>query len=427
MSPRKPAGTTTTKRRAKAAAADRAASARTESDTNPGRVPEMFEIEAQPRRSSASIKVVGVGGAGGNALNRMIASGLTGVDFIAANTDLQALEQSNAPFKLQLGPQRTRGLGSGGDPAIGRAAAEEDESLVTEALEGADLVFITAGMGGGTGTGAAPVVARLARQNGALTVAVVSKPFQFEGRRRLRQAEEGMAELRAEVDTLIVIPNERLLTVVARDTPLSEAFAVADDVLLKATKGISDLVTVPGLVNLDFADVKTIMHNQGNALMGTGRASGADRAITAARQAIASPLLEDMSIAGATGVLLNITGGRDLSLHEVNEASQVVIEASGVEANVIFGAVIDPQLDGEMVVTVIATGFGGAAARPDRLRERAARPAAAEPDLAELTEDFTLSPETLKRPALWRAARRVPLPVGHDALDVPAFLRKHAE
>ena len=384
----------------------------------------MFEIEAQPRKRSASIKVIGVGGAGGNAVNRMIAADLSGVEFMTANTDMQALETSRAPLKLQLGPDRTRGLGSGGDPSVGRAAAEEDESLISEAMEHADMVFITAGMGGGTGTGAAPVVARLARQTGALTVAVVSKPFSFEGRRRQRQAEEGMDELRSEVDTLIVIPNERLLSVVARDMPLTEAFAVADEVLLKATKGISDLVTVPGLVNLDFADVRSIMHGQGNALMGTGRASGADRATAAARQAIASPLLEDMAITGATGVLLNITGGRDLSLHEVNEASQVVLEASGADANVIFGAVIDPTLDGEMVVTVIATGFGGAAkhreARIETKAERGSR------EIGDLAEDYSLSPD-LKRPALWRhGQRRLNVPSGAD-LDVPAFLRRQSD
>jgi len=276
-------------------------------------------------------------------------------------------------------------------------------------------------MGGGTGTGAAPVVARLARQTGALTVAVVSKPFMFEGRRRQRQAEEGMDELRSEVDTLIVIPNERLLSVVARDMPLTEAFAVAYEVLLKATKGISDLVTVPGLVNLDFADVRSIMHGQGNALMGTGRASGADRATAAARQAIASPLLEDMAITGATGVLLNITGGRDLSLHEVNEASQVVLEASGAEANVIFGAVIDPTLDGEMVVTVIATGFGGAVRKEARVQAKRESG-----EIGDLAEDYSLSPD-LKRPALWRhGQRRLSVPAGAD-LDVPAFLRRQAE
>src|SRR5687767_14091647 len=317
----------------------------------------MFELEVDVQ-PAATIKVVGVGGAGGNAVNRMIASGLRGVEFQIANTDIQALAGSMAGRKLQIGPNLTKGLGSGGDPMVGRRAAEEDEQAIADLLEGADMVFITAGMGGGTGTGAAPLVARVARELGALTVAVVSRPFDFEGRRRGRQAEDGPNELRAEVDTLIVIPNQRLLHVVGKDTPLTDAFAVADEVLLKATKGISDLVTVPGLVNLDFADVKSIMVAQGNALMGTGRASGPERAMQAAHQAVSSPLLEDVSVAGAQGVLLNITGGRDLTLHEVNEASTVVMEAAGEEANVIFGAVIDPALDGEIVITVIATGFG---------------------------------------------------------------------
>ncbi len=380
----------------------------------------MFEIEMEPR-NGASIKVIGIGGAGGNAVNRMIAGDLSGVEFIAANTDVQVLEQSRAAVKLQLGPQRTKGLGSGGDPTVGREAAEEDESAIADALAGADMVFLTAGMGGGTGTGAAPIVARVAKETGALTVAVVTRPFQFEGRRRSEQAERGLDELRAEVDTLIVIPNERLLTVVERETPLQEAFGVADEVLLKATKGISDLVIVPGLVNLDFADVKSIMQNQGNALMGTGCANGAERATQAAREAIASPLLEDISIAGATGVLLNITGGRDLTLHEVNEASQVVLEAAGVEANVIFGAVVDPKLEGEMRVTVIATGFDRTV-RPNRIRTSA--PARGEP-----VED-ELPIEPIRRAGLWnrRPLRRdLTLPMGHDALDVPAFLRRQTE
>jgi cell division protein FtsZ len=417
----------------------------------------MFELEVDVQ-PSAMIKVVGVGGAGGNAVNRMIASGLRGVEFHIANTDIQALTGSMAQRKLQIGPQLTKGLGSGGDPMVGRRAAEEDEQAISDLLEGADMVFITAGMGGGTGTGAAPVVARVARQMGALTVAVVSRPFEFEGRRRGRQADDGLNELRAEVDTLIVIPNQRLLHVVGKDTPLTEAFAVADEVLLKATKGISDLVTVPGLVNLDFADVKSIMAAQGNALMGTGRASGPDRAVQAAHQAVSSPLLEDVSVAGAQGVLLNITGGRDLTLHEVNEASSVVMEAAGEDANVIFGAVIDPTLDGEIVITVIATGFGptearahhahasraagaapgsrlapsgtsGIAAR-ERETTRGAQPgtlaaaavAAPEEELAEV------SGEELKRPSIWRQAEktlRKPSRLGdRDQFDVPAFLRK---
>src|SRR5512134_617988 len=317
----------------------------------------MFELDVEPT-NSAKLKVIGCGGAGGNAVNRMIGAGLRGVEFIVANTDHQALNQSLAPTRVQIGMNTTRGLGAGGDPAQGRRAAEEDEQAIGDALSDSDMVFITAGMGGGTGTGSAPVVARIAKSQGALTVAVVTKPFAFEGRRRMRQAEEGLSELRAEVDTLIVIPNERLLAVVDKGTTLTDAFSVCDEVLLKATKGISDLVTVPGLVNLDFADVKAVMSNRGNALMGTGRATGENRAIEAAQAAVSSPLLEDVSITGAEGVLVNITGGRDLTLHEVNEAASVVVQAAGEEANVIFGSVIDPNMDGEMQITVVATGFG---------------------------------------------------------------------
>jgi len=411
----------------------------------------MFELEVDVQ-PAAMIKVIGVGGAGGNAVNRMIASGLRGVEFLIANTDIQALTGSLANKKLQIGPQLTKGLGSGGDPMVGRRSAEEDEQAIADLLEGADMVFITAGMGGGTGTGAAPVVARVARQIGALTVAVVSRPFDFEGRRRGRQAIDGLAELRAEVDTLIVIPNQRLLHVVGKDTPLTDAFAVADEVLLKATKGISDLVTVPGLVNLDFADVKAIMASQGNALMGTGRAAGPDRAALAAHQAVSSPLLEDVSVSGASGVLLNITGGRDLTLHEVNEASTVVMEAAGEDANVIFGAVIDPALDGEIVITVIATGFGAPQEAARSLESSRSRfmnavqatgfnhtpapmtPAAPvreieEPVLAGGSRDEVVpSFEELKRPSTWRPAtttvRRPSRFNDHDNLDVPTFLRK---
>ena len=331
-----------------------------------------FELEID-RSNSARLKVIGCGGAGGNAVNRMIGAGLRGVEFIVANTDMQALAQSLAPTRIQIGVNTTRGLGSGGDPQTGRRSAEEDEAAITDAVADADMVFITAGMGGGTGTGSAPVVARLARQAGALTVAVVTKPFQFEGRRRLRQADEGLSELRNEVDTLLVIPNERLLSVVDKTTALSEAFSVADNVLLQATKGISELVTVPGLVNLDFADVKSIMACRGNALMGTGKGTGPNRAVDAASQAVSSPLLEDVSIHGAEGVLVNITGGRDLTLHEVNEAAQVVTQAAGDDANVIFGAVIDPSLDGDLLITVVATGFGAHGTNM-RIVERMHRP-----------------------------------------------------
>ncbi len=379
----------------------------------------MFELEFETQ-AAAKLKVIGVGGAGGNAVNRMIGAGLRGVEFIAANTDLQALNQSLAPTRLQLGPNATRGLGSGGDPSVGRRAAEEDEQSMADALAESDMVFITAGMGGGTGTGAAPVVARLAKQVGALTVAVVTKPFQFEGRRRMRQAEEGMAELRAEVDTLIVIPNERLLAVVERGTSLTDAFSVADEVLLKATKGISDLVTVPGLVNLDFADVKAVMSNRGNALMGTGRASGENRALNAAQAAVSSPLLEDVSVAGAEGVLVNITGGRDLTLHEVNEAATVVVQAAGEEANVIFGAVIDPTLDGEMVITVIATGFGHAEPRLKLVEPPAREPAAP-------AEDFRRVNPWSRSADAAGSGRRWGRGASRESLEVPTFLRRQMD
>jgi len=373
----------------------------------------MFELEIDST-TSAKLKVIGVGGAGGNAVNRMIGAGLRGVDFIAANTDLQALNQSLAPTRLQVGKVSTRGLGSGGDPAQGRRAAEEDEQALMDALSDSDMVFITAGMGGGTGTGGAPIVASLARQTGALTVAVVTKPFAFEGRRRMRQAEEGLAELRNEVDTLIIIPNERLLAVVDKGTSLTDAFAVADEVLLKATKGISDLVTVPGLVNLDFADVKSVMSSRGNALMGTGRASGPNRAVEAAQAAVSSPLLEDVTIAGAEGVLVNITGGRDLTLYEVNEAASVVTNAAGEDANVIFGSVIDPNMDGDLMITVIATGFG----RPDARMKPAERPAERE-DLRKPSWRPEREPHQPNRAERWQKNGR-----SSESMEVPAFLRR---
>ncbi len=373
----------------------------------------MFELEIDST-TSAKLKVIGVGGAGGNAINRMIGAGLRGVDFIAANTDVQALNQSLAPTRLQVGKVVTRGLGSGGDPAQGRRAAEEDEQALMDALSDSDMVFITAGMGGGTGTGGAPIVASLARQSGALTVAVVTKPFAFEGRRRMRQAEEGLAELRAEVDTLIIIPNERLLAVVEKGTSLTDAFAVADEVLLKATKGISDLVTVPGLVNLDFADVKSVMSSRGNALMGTGRASGPGRAVEAAQAAVSSPLLEDVSIAGAEGVLVNITGGRDLTLFEVNEAASVVTNAAGEDANVIFGSVIDPNMDGDLMITVIATGFGRT-----EPRLKAVERGAENEDLRKPAWRPEREPHQPNRAERWQKNGR-----GSESMEVPAFLRR---
>ncbi len=307
--------------------------------------------------TKARIKVIGVGGGGSNAVNRMIASKIAGVEFIAANTDQQSISASHAPDKITLGAKLTKGLGCGADPEIGRQAALEDTEKIIEAIEGADMVFITAGLGGGTGTGGAPIVASLATELGALTVAVVTKPFTFEGRRRQQQAEEGVRELREQVDTLISIPNDRLLQTVERTTSLSEAFSTADDVLRQAVQGISDLITVPGLINLDFADVRTIMRGMGDAVMGTGIAEGEKRAEDAAKMAISSPLLEDASVDGAKGVIINITGGEDMSLLEVNDASSIIYEAADVDANIIFGAVVDPTMAGKMKITVIATGF----------------------------------------------------------------------
>jgi cell division protein FtsZ len=313
----------------------------------------VHEADSTPAR----IKVIGVGGGGGNAVNRMIDAQLRGIEFITANTDLQALAKCRAPIKLQIGGLLTKGLGAGADPDVGRKAALEDTERILETLEGADMVFLTAGLGGGTGTGAVPIIASLAAEIGALTVAVVTKPFGFEGRRRMHQAERGVEELRNSVDTLITIPNERLLNFVERGTPLSEAFRIADDVLRQAVQGISDLITIPGEVNVDFADVRSIMTGMGMALMGTGIAKGEHRALEAAQRAISSPLLEETSIQGARGVLINISGGYDLTLHEVAEAARIISDSVDPDANIISGMVIDPNLEEAMKVTVIATGF----------------------------------------------------------------------
>jgi cell division protein FtsZ len=310
-------------------------------------------------RRGAKIKVVGVGGGGGNAVNRMVdvGLGLGGVEFIVANTDLQALDHNKASVKIQIGHKLTKGLGAGADPNIGRQAALEDTDTIIQALSGADMIFVTTGLGGGTGTGAAPVIASLASELGALTIGVVTKPFRFEGKKRAIQGEAGLDELRKCVDTIITIPNERLLNVSDRRTTLTEAFTMADDVLRQAIQGISDLILVPGLINLDFADVKTIMSGMGVAMMGTGTAEGDGRAMHAAQKAVSSPLLEDGMVTGARGVIINITGGPDLSLLEVNEASCVIQEAAHEDANIIFGAVVDPSLTGKVKITVIATGF----------------------------------------------------------------------
>jgi cell division protein FtsZ len=312
----------------------------------------------------AKIRVVGVGGGGGNAINSMIDKGLHGVDFFAINTDLQALERNLASNKIQIGKNLTRGLGAGADPSIGHRAVEEDRDEITRALSGSDMVFITAGMGGGTGTGGAPLVANIAKSLGALVVGIVTRPFNCEGKKRAAQAETGLEELKKQVDTLIVIPNQKLLSIVDRNTPLKEAFDIANQVLHGATRGISELITVPGLINVDFADVRTVMREMGDAVMGSGIATGENRAVEAAHLAISSPLLEDVSISGAQGVLVNITGGANMTLVEVDEATEIIREAAGEEANVILGAVIDGAVENEVMVTVIATGFNRRGSSP---------------------------------------------------------------
>ncbi len=318
----------------------------------------MFElVKGGAKSNTAKIKVIGVGGGGGNAVNMMITYNLSGVDFIVANTDSQAMVASKAPIKVQLGAEITKGLGAGSDPEIGKKAAIESQDRLREVLNGADMVFVTAGLGGGTGTGGAPVVAEIARDIGALTVAVVTKPFQFEGKKRWRQAEEGLGGLKKVVDTLIVVPNQRLLSISGRNMSLPDAFKKADDILYNGVKGISDLIMVPGLINLDFADVKNVMSEMGVALMGTGVAGGDNRAVEAAQKAISSPLLEDNSIQGARGVLLSITGGPDMTLFEVNEASSLVQAEAHEDANIIFGTVVDETMGDEIRITVIATGF----------------------------------------------------------------------
>ena len=316
----------------------------------------MFEFDDKPRLG-ANIKVIGVGGGGSNAVETMIEQGLSGVEFVIANTDRQALEAGKASNKIQLGANLTKGLGAGANPEVGRNSALEDHAKIAHMMENADMVFVTAGMGGGTGTGGAPVIAQIARDQGALTVGVVTKPFLFEGKKRMRQAEEGIRSLRQSVDTLIVIPNQRLLTIATEQMPLLETFKKCDEILLHAVQGISDLINIRGLINLDFADIRTIMVNKGLALMGTGSAKGENRSVQAATSAISSPLLEDISIEGATGIIINITGGPSLTLYEVNEASTLIQQAAHEEAEIIFGAVIDPALKDEIRVTVIATGF----------------------------------------------------------------------
>jgi cell division protein FtsZ len=395
--------------------------------------------------TGARIKVVGVGGGGSNAVNRMVRSGLDGVEYIVANTDAQALRHCAAPLCLQLGGKLTKGLGAGADPNVGREAALEDTEQIISALDGADMVFVTTGLGGGTGTGAAPVIANLASELGALTVAVVTKPFAFEGRRRAQQAERGLEDLRAAVDTVITIPNERLLTMTDRSTTLSDAFELADDVLRQAIQGISDLILVPGLINLDFADVTTIMSGMGLAIMGTGVGCGETKAVDAAQQAISSPLLEDVSVDGARSVIINITGGSDLSLIEVNEATSIIHAAAHEDANIIFGAVVDPAMEGHVKITVIATGFDREGAEPTVERASAKTPVDLQQYASWQQEEpqeqvggdgarFTVSRRPLIELPIPQPAEAdhagdtlLDLNGGDAAFDVPAFLRQRAE
>jgi cell division protein FtsZ len=365
----------------------------------------------------ATIKVIGVGGGGNNAVNRMIEHGVQGVDFIAVNTDAQALNLSKAEIKMQIGGKLTRGLGAGANPEVGKKAAEESKEQIEEALRGADMVFVTAGMGGGTGTGAAPVIAQIARDLGALTVGVVTRPFTFEGRKRSTQAAGGISAMKEAVDTLIVIPNDRLLEIVDKSTPMLEAFREADNVLRQGVQGISDLIATPGLINLDFADVKTIMANKGSALMGIGVAAGENRATEAAKKAISSPLLET-SLDGAQGVLMNITGGTNLSLYEVQEAADIVASASDQEVNMIFGSVINENLKDEIIVTVIATGFN----------EEIAMPKTTRPAFGQVKPNIGGVKREQRREEVPQETYRNPSPTQtpvqqEDTLDIPTFLR----
>jgi cell division protein FtsZ len=383
----------------------------------------MFELSDPGRVSSAKIKVIGVGGGGGNAVNTMIAYNLQGVDFITANTDTQALGASSSPIKIQLGAEVTKGLGAGANPDVGKMAAMETKDLLRQHIEGADMVFITAGLGGGTGTGGAPIIAELAKEMGALTVAVVTKPFQFEGKKRNVQADEGIIALRSTVDTLIIVPNQRLLSLGGRNLSLLEAFKKADDILYHAVKGISDLIIIPGLINLDFADVKNIMSEMGLALMGTGSASGENRAIEAAQKAISSPLLEDNTIQGAHGVLLNITGGPDMTLHEINEASSLIQKEAHEDANIIFGTVIDKDMADEIRITVIATGFEDAAQKRQGI-----------PSISRMGG---FRREDLSTPAYLRNKDKAPegtnvvklgtIDDDNPDLEIPTFLRRQAD
>ncbi len=385
----------------------------------------IFELDEQPGQN-ARMKVVGVGGGGGNAVNRMIEENLAGVQFISVNTDSQALANSRSDVKVQIGKKLTRGLGAGARPEIGRQAIEENRDEVLEHLQGADLVFVTCGMGGGTGTGAAPIIAQIAKDIGALTVGIVTKPFLFEGRKRMKQAEMGITELRRNVDTMIVVPNERLLAVVGKGIPFQDALKKADEVLLNATRGIASLITSTGIINVDFADVRTVMQNGGAALMGTGIGRGENRALEAAQQAISSPLLDNVSIHGASGVLINIIGGNDLTLGEATQISEIIHDAVGDEAQIIFGAGNDPRMEGEVRVTVIATGFDRAVTG-EPVVERAANP-----QVLPFTSRRAAPPPATKpavppfvRPAPSQANRPPVLDVSD--MEIPTFIRRQMD
>jgi cell division protein FtsZ len=392
----------------------------------------MFEIQEKEQHLGAKIKVIGVGGGGTNAVSTMISLGLNGVDFIAANTDNQALVSNPAPAHIQLGTELTKGLGAGANPEVGKKAALEDSGQIAEMLYGADMVFITAGMGGGTGTGGAPVIASIAKEAGALTVGVVTKPFNFEGKRRKKNADKGIDELKAAVDTLICIPNQRLLYVANESTTMLECFKKADEVLYQAVKGISDLINIRGLINLDFADVRTVMSNKGMALMGTGVASGENRAVEAAKKAISSPLLEDVSINGATGIIINITGGPDLTLFEVNEASSFITEEADENAEIIFGSVIDDTIKDEVRVTVIATGFNPVAIEEAMKKDEAVETEireveAPKPAQANVAPQMQTKKELL--PPDLKSARQLAREIGKkffdtEEYDIPTFLRR---
>ncbi|HQG41383.1 MAG TPA: cell division protein FtsZ [Spirochaetota bacterium] len=388
----------------------------------------MFKFDEEPQMNTI-IKVVGVGGAGNNAVNRMIATGLEGVDYIVVNTDSQQLKASLAQTKIQIGTKLTRGLGAGADPSIGREAALEDRDKLEKALKGADMVFITAGMGGGTGTGAAPIVAEVAKESGALVVGVVTKPFRAEGRRRMQHAEEGIRDLKEKVDTIIVIPNDLLLKIIDRNTPMDHAFKLADDILRQGVQGIADIIMVTGLVNVDFADVRTVMKETGDAIMGVGIGVGENRAIEATQMAINSPLLEESGIEGAKAVLLNIAGGSDMSLHEVNEITEIINKQVDPDANIIFGATIDPALDDKIRVTVIATGFDrklNMLNRPNELDRATGTPLTVIEGKNHKERIEKKVPAQMKSFTLDYEKRRVK-DYSHEDLDIPAFLRRNAE